>query len=145
MLSLASGFAALRFQTRASYNYLAALLDRVVSLPASFFRQFSAGDLCQRIMGVEQIRETLTQSTMSTLLAGISAIGYLFLIFYYNEHLALVALGFAFLAVLVTGYFSYCQSKNPLKWKGCHARFELGYPGRNRSIQQRCVPEQNPL
>jgi NHLM bacteriocin system ABC transporter ATP-binding protein len=124
MLSLASGFAALRFQTRASYDFLAALLDRVVSLPATFSRQFSAGDLCQRMMGVEQIRQTLTQSTVSTLLAGISSIGYLFFIFYYNSKLALVALGFAALAAVVTGILAVFQVHFQQRIQYCLGRLD---------------------
>ena len=109
LLSLASGFAMLRFQTRASYDFLAALLERTISLPTAFFREFSAGDLCQRIMGIEKIRETLTQSTLSTLVTGVSALGYLILIFYYNRMLALVALGFTLLTMVVTGTLASIQ------------------------------------
>ena len=106
MLGAATSFAQLRIETRAGYATLAAFLDRVLSLPAPFFRSYSSGDLAQRIMGIETIRRTLSSATITPILKAVYSISYLGMIFYYSTTLALWAIGFVVLLIL----FILCSS-----------------------------------
>ena len=96
MLSLARGYAVLRLQGRVDATLQAALWDRLLSLPVSFFRDYSSGDLAHRSMGISRIREILTGSTLSAVLSGVFSIFSFALLFYYSWRLALIA------SVLVT-------------------------------------------
>lgn len=103
-----TGMAFLRIETRASMSLTAAFVDRVLQLPAAFFRKTSAGDLTQRVMAIEQIRSLLTQAFLSmvvSLLAGLSNLGVLV---WYDAELGLVALGIiAIELILILGISIY--------------------------------------
>ncbi|KUJ91961.1 MAG: ABC transporter-like protein, partial [Pseudomonas sp. 63_8] len=50
----------LRLEGLAEYRLQAALIDRLLRLPASLFRDYTAGDLVDRSMGIDAVRKTLT-------------------------------------------------------------------------------------
>ena len=89
---IVSGIAFLRVETRASVNVIAALVDRVLRLPAAFFRSTSAGDLTQRVMAVEQVRSALTQSTLSIVMSVVAGLSNLGVLAYYDWKMSLTAI-----------------------------------------------------
>jgi NHLM bacteriocin system ABC transporter ATP-binding protein len=91
MLTVTRGFAVLRLQGKMDAVVQAAVWDRLLSLPVSFFRNYSSGDLAQRSMGIAKIREVLTGTTLTAFLSGIFSISSFALLFYYSWRLALVA------------------------------------------------------
>jgi ABC-type bacteriocin/lantibiotic exporter with double-glycine peptidase domain len=91
MIGLTRGFALLRIENQVEAKVQAAIWIRLLSLPTAFFRQFSAGDLEARALGINSIRQMLTASAMSAILAGIFSVGNFALLFYYSIPLALVA------------------------------------------------------
>jgi ATP-binding cassette subfamily C protein len=100
MVHVVSGFAFLRIETRSSFYVLAAFVDRVLRLPANFFRMQSSGDLSQRVMAIEQIRSRITQSVVSITVSFMSGFAYVILMFYYDFELGLVALGLVVLLLV---------------------------------------------
>jgi ATP-binding cassette subfamily C protein len=50
--------ASLRMESKIDGTLQAAVWDRLLSLPVPFFRQFSAGELAMRAMGINRIRST---------------------------------------------------------------------------------------
>lgn len=98
--SLANGVAMLRIESKLKLALQAATLDRLIRLPAAFFRQHAAGDLGQRALGVEVISSLVTGSVASSLFAGIFSIFGFALLFHYHWQAALVAIG---LSVLLAG------------------------------------------
>src|SRR6185312_15253547 len=62
------GFAILRLQGRVGAAIQAGVWDRLLSLPAPFFRQYTAGDLATRAMGIDTIRQLLTDVAISAVL-----------------------------------------------------------------------------
>jgi NHLM bacteriocin system ABC transporter ATP-binding protein len=68
-LGLYQGVLSLRVETRASYSAQAAVFSRVIELPAEAIRRFSSTDLAVRAMGVDDLREILSQYTVTTVLA----------------------------------------------------------------------------
>lgn len=71
----------------------AALWDQLLSLPPSFYRRFTTGDLAQRSIGIVVLsREILTGIALPSLLGALYASFNFILLFYYSRSLALVAI-----------------------------------------------------
>ncbi len=85
-------FALLRVEGRADLHLQSSLFDRLLRLPAGFFRRFTAGDLSDRTLGIQVIRQTLSGTTIQSLLGVTFACFSLGVLVYYNWRLSLVAL-----------------------------------------------------
>jgi len=101
-------FAMLRMQTRMDARIQSAVWDRLLSLPVSFFRTYTAGDLADRANGINAIREILSSTVMQAALNVVFSIFSLVLLFWYSWKLAFVALlvvfvilGLSFLVTLM--------------------------------------------
>lgn len=92
MFEFTQGVAMLRLETRMDSCVEAGLWDRLLNLPASFFRQYAAGDLADRAMGVGRIRQVLTQTAVSTLLSFVFSLVSFGLLFYLDLRLAILAI-----------------------------------------------------
>ncbi|MBN2007794.1 NHLP bacteriocin export ABC transporter permease/ATPase subunit [candidate division KSB1 bacterium] len=100
--------ATLRLEGKMARNVQAAVWDRLMKLPTPFFRQFTSGDLANRAMGIDAIREFLSGATITTILGSIFSIFNFFLLFYYSWKLALAASIIVLIAIImtaITGYF----------------------------------------
>ncbi len=97
IFQLAEKFALLRIETLADMSTQAAVWDRLLNLPVSFFRQYSTGDLRSRVSAISTIRRQLSGTVLQTLFTSAVALPNLGLLFYYDWQLAL----FAALIVLV--------------------------------------------
>jgi ATP-binding cassette subfamily C protein len=95
--------ALLRVETMSDISMQAALWDRLMSLPAAFFRRFSSGDLAMRSLGINTIRQIVSGVTVNTILASLFSIFNFILLFYYDWEMALVALGLALIGILFVG------------------------------------------
>lgn len=84
--------AILRIHVRAEYTLQAAVWDRLLNLPARFFRAFSIGDLATRSLGIMQIGEILSVSTVKAAVAGCFCFPSLVLMFYYDLLLGVISL-----------------------------------------------------
>ena len=102
LFQIAQGTALLRIQSKMDVTLQAALWDRLLGLPIPFFREYSAGDLGGRVMGISTIRRILSGYVINTLLTFIFTSFNLLLLFYYSPQLAMVAIGLIFFALLVT-------------------------------------------
>ncbi len=80
----------------------AAVWDRLLALPADFFRRFSVGDLANRSMGIDAMRELLTGNVVTSVLAAIFSLFSFALLFYYSWRLALLATGLVIVLMGVT-------------------------------------------
>ena len=81
----------LRIEGRMDESLQAAIWDRLLALPVSFFRPFSAGDLADRANGISAIRQLLTGAAVSGLLGALFSIFSYILLFWYSWQLALCA------------------------------------------------------
>ncbi len=102
VFQLAQGFAILRMETTGDASTQAAVWDRLLNLPVSFFRQYTTGDLQSRVSSVSTIRRQLSGRTLINLISSLFALFYLGQLFYYNFKLALVAVAVAIVAIAVT-------------------------------------------
>ncbi len=99
---IAQGLAILRVETASDAATQAAVWDRLLNLPVSFFRQYTTGDLQSRVTSISQIRRQLGGTTVINLVTALFALLNLGLLFYYNVKLALVAVAVALVVILVT-------------------------------------------
>ncbi|MBF0120980.1 MAG: NHLP bacteriocin export ABC transporter permease/ATPase subunit [Desulfobacterales bacterium] len=106
---ITKGFALLRVETKLDLSLQTAIMDRLLSLPTTFFRKYTTGDLAQRVMAINSIRQTLSGVAVQTILSTIFSTLNIALIFWYDWKLALVAIGLTLLGLLLVGFLSYSQ------------------------------------
>ncbi|PRC92801.1 NHLP bacteriocin export ABC transporter permease/ATPase subunit [Solimicrobium silvestre] len=82
----------LRIEGKASCDLQAAVWDRVLKLPVPFFRDYSAGDLATRINGINEIRQALSGTVISSILSSLFSALNVCLLFYYDIKLGVVAI-----------------------------------------------------
>jgi ATP-binding cassette subfamily C protein len=102
LFSLTQGIAILRVETVSDASTQAAVWDRLLNLPVSFFRQYTIGDLHSRVTSISQIRRQLGGTTVIKLIGALFTLLNLGLLFYYSVKLALVAVVVALIAIAVT-------------------------------------------
>ncbi|CCE01694.1 NHLP bacteriocin export ABC transporter permease/ATPase subunit [Bradyrhizobium sp. STM 3809] len=86
------GLAMLRLEAGIDWKLQAALIDRLLRLPASLFRRFTAGEVVDRIMGVDAARRTLTGYALRGMMAGLFGWFSIGLMLYYDASLSLIAI-----------------------------------------------------
>ena len=101
--------AVLRIEARAGLSVQAAILDRIISLPVTFFRRYSSGDLSLRMAAVNSIQHAVTGSTIATLLTSIFLVGNFALMLWYSTRLTLVVLVVIALLCVVSGVIGYAR------------------------------------
>ena len=106
LFDVARGLALVRVQTRLDTNLEAAVWDRLLRLPLTFFRRYSAGDLATRAAGIAGIREALAGATLSSILGGIFSVWNLVYLFTLDVRLALAATGLVVVATAVAAVAS---------------------------------------
>lgn len=101
MFDLTRAVAMLRIEGRLDGSVQAAVMDRLLSLPVDFFRRYSVGDLTNRTMGIDAIRQLMTGVVTSSLLSGVFSVFNLVLLFYYSVSMACFAVGLVALATIL--------------------------------------------
>lgn len=74
-----------------------ALWDRLLSMPASFFRGFSSGDLSVRVMAADALQQLVSAQVVGAVFAAAFSLVNLVLMFYYSLTLGLIGLVFIML------------------------------------------------
>lgn len=99
----------------------AAVIDRLLNLPAPFFRRFSTGDLANRALGINAIHKILSSVAVSSLLGGVFSMFSLALLFYYDWKLALVGLGLVVvnsIVIAAVGFYEIVLQRKLLAFQG---------------------------
>jgi NHLM bacteriocin system ABC transporter ATP-binding protein len=109
LFNLAQSIALLRIEGRAGSALQSAVWDRLLSLPLSFFRPYTSGDLALRAMSIDAMRQVISGSTVSALLGGILAFGNFCLMYWYSPTMALWATLIIGAVISVTLLGSYLQ------------------------------------
>ncbi|MCB0196614.1 MAG: NHLP bacteriocin export ABC transporter permease/ATPase subunit, partial [Anaerolineae bacterium] len=99
VFGLTRGFALLRVEGKMDGAVQAAVWDRLLRLPVTFFRQYSSGDLAERAQGISAIRQIVTGVTLTTIFSGLFSLLNFFLLFWYSWQLALVTVGLTIIAI----------------------------------------------
>ena len=106
LLTSVRGMCMSRIQCKTSLGIQASMMMRVMSLPADFFRRYSAGELANRSMAVNSLCDMLLDTLMSTGLTSLMSLLYLPQIFRFAPALVIPSL----LIILVTVGFSAVSS-----------------------------------
>jgi NHLM bacteriocin system ABC transporter ATP-binding protein len=102
LFELVRSVALLRVEGRMQVTVQAALWDRLLELPASFFRTYAVGDLAVRAMSIDGIRQLLTGSVTTALVGGIFSVFNFGMMFVYSSALAWRGTVIIVAALLVT-------------------------------------------
>ena len=102
LFRLSQGFSLLRVETLTDTATQAAVWDRLLNLPVSFFRQYTTGDLQSRVTSISQIRRQLSGPILIKLVSGLFALLNFVLLLYYSAKLALIAVVAATVTTAVT-------------------------------------------
>lgn len=128
LFELSRSLLMLRIKTRANYQLQAAVWGRLLNLPAGFFGEYAAGDLAQRVMGVDAIRAMLADNVSQAAMALIFALPNLGLMLYYSGVLTGVGLlaMLAYVVVLMAiGYANYGNQGEEFRHNGELSGFTL--------------------
>jgi NHLM bacteriocin system ABC transporter ATP-binding protein len=119
---LVRSFSLLRIQGRMEAGVQAAVWDRLLRLSPRFFRNYTTGDLAERVTGISTIRSVMTSAISGSILDATFSIISFVLMFWFSWKLALIATGLAVVAVLLTVALTALQIP--------HQRAMLLYMGR---------------
>ncbi len=103
MLRIVQSMALVRFETIADAYLQAAIWDRVLRLPVTFFKRYSTGDLVNKILSVNAIRQSISRTMIVSIFTSVFSLSNLVLMFLYSPVLALggAALLIVFMTVLL--------------------------------------------
>ena len=102
LLSSVSNFINTRLNTKTSLGVQASMMMRIMSLPANFFRRYSAGELRSRSQSVNQLCALLLGIVLSSGLSSVTSLMYITQIFSFTPVLVVPSL----IIILVTVIFS---------------------------------------
>lgn len=106
---ITQSIATLRIQGRMDYSIQAGLWDRLLNLPSTAFRDYSAGDLADRAGGIDSIRHLVQGAGIGAILGSLSSVFYIVLMFKYSLILAIIAMALTFIYVGFTTTANYMQ------------------------------------
>ncbi len=95
-IQVMQGLVMLRMEATIDWRLQSAMIDRLLRLPTAIFREFTAGELVDRAMGIDAARRALTGHALRGIIAGLFCIFSLGLMVYYSPKLALLAIGLTF-------------------------------------------------
>ncbi|MCR5735458.1 MAG: ATP-binding cassette domain-containing protein, partial [Lachnospiraceae bacterium] len=102
MFRILQGFASARISTKLNISVEAASMMRILSLPPSFFKRFSAGELAGRVGSLGTLSDKMVSMALSTGLSSIFSLVYITQIFKYAPALVIPSLTITLLTVLVS-------------------------------------------
>lgn len=100
-------FTVLRVSGKMDGRIQAAVWDRLLALPLSFFKDYTAGDMADRANSINAIREILTGATIQSVFSALFSLFTFALLFYYSWELALVATGLILVVIGATTLFTW--------------------------------------
>jgi NHLM bacteriocin system ABC transporter ATP-binding protein len=115
LFRLTQGFALVRLESYSIINLQSGVWDRLLKLPMTFFRDYTAGEILSRVTAINQIRNKLGGEKLDVLFTSFFALLNLVVLFIYSPPLAGVAVGVAIVTGLVTGIAGYFKSKQALR------------------------------
>lgn len=101
--------AMLRIQGKMDYSIQAAVWDRLMDLPLTFFRQYTAGDLSDRAAGVDKIRTIISGAGLSAILGSVASSFNAVQMLFYDFVLGGVAIVLTLFYVTLTMTCNYIQ------------------------------------
>jgi len=120
-LQLTQGVLQMRVESKSSVNLQAGVMDYILRLPVTFYKKYTAGDLTNRVLSINSIRQILSNTLMTVVLSGAFSFVNLLLLFYYDSSLAWVGVGLALVAIVfmvVMGWLKLKYDREVSKYEG---------------------------
>lgn len=105
LLLLTQGLALLRIEAATDVVTQAAVWDRLLKEPVSFFRQYTVGDLQSRVFSISTIRRQLSGRVLINLVSSFFSLFFFGQLLCYSLPLALIALAVAIITFIFTTFF----------------------------------------
>ena len=109
LLDALKGTALMRLEGRVAARLTAALWDRMIHLPATFFRRFVTGDLATRAMAFQALRDQVSGVVMSALLSTLFLLPTFLLLFLYDARTGWLGLAGGTITLAATVTLGACQ------------------------------------
>jgi ATP-binding cassette subfamily C protein len=106
---ITQSIATLRIQGKLDYTLQAAVWDRLLNLPSTFFRDYPSGDLADRAAGINAIRGLISGAGVGSILGAVSSLFYVVVMFQLNVKMGLLALLLTVILVGATVLMNYLQ------------------------------------
>lgn len=100
-----------RISTKLSITVQSAAMMRLLSLPAGFFKEYSSGEIGERLNGISELCTMLASMVLSTGFAGVFSLIYIGQIFSYAPSLVMPALAITTLTLLLSTITTLVQMK----------------------------------
>ena len=121
VLSVARELAIARLQIKAAVPLEGAMMMRLMSLPAGFFRQFSAGELASRVGEINQISVLLMGGVLSLGITAIASLLYVNQIFSYAPALVMPVLVILLLTAAATVLTGVMETRKTREYRKADA------------------------
>ena len=125
LITAVNGLLTQRLKTKTSVSVEAALLMRILTLPAPFFRKYSAGELNQRSQSINMLCTAIMTLTFSTGLSSLFSLLYVTQIFSFAPGLVIPSL----LVILVTIVFTVISSLMQVRITKLHMEHQAKQSG----------------
>ena len=110
LLGIAQRLASNRIEIKTSLGVQAAMMMRILSLPASFFRQYSPGEMKSRAMSVSSLCALLMGMVMSTTLSSLTSLLYVAQIFRFAAALVIPSVLIVLVNVCISAVSTVVQA-----------------------------------
>ena len=111
LISSVTGLFNQRIRTKTSVNVEAALIMRILTLPAPFFRKYSAGELTKRVQSINMLCTVIMGIVFSTGLSSVFSLLYIKQIFSFAPALVIPSMLTILISVLLTVSAAFVQIK----------------------------------
>ncbi len=101
IVSAVRSVAMMRIMTHIDSTIESALLGRLFSLPAKFFRKFQSGEIAARLMGIMEIKSVFGGTLIPTVFDLVFSVWSLMLMGYYSIKFTLLAIGLWIIYILI--------------------------------------------
>lgn len=112
LFEIAKNFALIRMEAKTDSVLQSAMTDRMLSLPVSFFSQYSSGDLNNRSMGIFILRQKLSGTTLISLFGVLFASFNIGLMLYIDSSLAIWICCTVLISILLNLLLNLLQIKH---------------------------------
>ena len=103
-----------RMESRSDSLLQAAVMDRLLKLPVGFFKDYTSGELSQKIFAISQIRTVVFSVIVSSGMTIVFSLVYLFQLFAYSSYLlgwGLLFCGVSVVLTIIISFFKYKFNK----------------------------------
>ncbi|GAA0574318.1 NHLP bacteriocin export ABC transporter permease/ATPase subunit [Caenispirillum bisanense] len=114
----------LTVEGRLDWSLQAGMFDRLLRLAPGFYSRFSAGDLADRVLGVQGIRERLSGAALTALQSLLFSAFSLAALFFFDPWLALVGLALALASLVTTVGLAAVQLRHEARHADARGRVE---------------------